>query len=274
MLLIVREGGESVKAVLTTRYRNDILNFEGDSRCSQLVLGEVFLIYVGMDDTDNKDSRGTGRLARAVAAMLAEKYQVWGVTRHQLLVDPRIPYTSHNSSNVVHLLIDGDVDLVAIADAAQAVMLADFQEGSDPGLCVARTITPEIIDFGRRAKTELVDQAQAREIAEHSGCILRGLGGTEGGVIGALAGIGLAATGEDGRFVLVGRSRDLEGAQTVQAIISCGIAQVRSTDGKILKEGLVETGGKLRPALREHQPILFVQQPEDNSSIWLPVKLD
>ena len=232
------------------------------------------MIYVGMDDTDNKTSRGTGRLARAVAAVLAEKYKVWGVTRHQLLVDPRIPYTSHNSSNVVHLLVDGDADLVAIADMAQAVMAADFQQGSDPGLCVARTITPEIIAFGQRAKTELVDQEQAREIAKRSGCILRGLGGTQGGVIGALAGVGLSATGEDGRFVLIGRSRELEGAQSVQTIVNSGIAQVRLTDGKILKEGLGETGGKLRPALREHQPILFVQPPEDNSTVWLPVKLD
>ena len=227
-----------------------------------------------MDDTDNQTSRGTGRLARAVAQVLSQKYQIWGVTRHQLLVDPRIPYTSHNSSNVVHLLVDGDADLLAIADAAQAVMAADFQEGSDPGLCVAQTITPEIIAFGHRAKTEVVSQDEARGIAERSGCILRGLGGTHGGVIGALAGIGLSATGEDGRFVLIGRSRELEGAQTVQAIVESGIAQVRSTDGKMLEHGLVQTGGKLRPALREHQPILFVQPPEDDSSIWLPVKLD
>jgi tRNA(Ile2) C34 agmatinyltransferase TiaS len=232
------------------------------------------LIYVGMDDTDNKTSRGTGRLARAVAAMLSEKFQVWGVTRHQLLVDPRIPYTSHNSSNVVHLLFDGDADLPAIADAVQAVMLADFQQGSDPGLCVARMVAPEIVAFGHRAKTEVVRQSEAREIAGRAGCVLRGLGGTEDGVIGALAGVGLSATGEDGRFVLVGRSRELEGAQTVQAIVDCGIGEVRSMDGKILNEGLVETGGKLRPALREHQPILFVQPPEDNSSIWQPVKLD
>lgn len=227
-----------------------------------------------MDDTDNKTSRGTGRLARAVAATLSEKFQVWGVTRHQLLVDPRVPYTSHNSCNVVHLNVDGDVDLMALADAVQAVMLADFQEGSDPGLCVARTITSEMITFGHRAKTEFIHQAEAREIATRSGCILRGLGGTQDGVIGALAGVALSSTGEDGRFVLVGRSRELEGTQTVQTIIDYGIAQVRTTEGKILSDGLIETSGKLRPALREHQSILFVQPSEENSSLWLPVKLD
>jgi hypothetical protein len=60
------------------------------------------LIYIGLDDTDNKTSRGTGRLARAIAESLAERYAVRGITRHQLLVDPRVPYTSHNSSATLH----------------------------------------------------------------------------------------------------------------------------------------------------------------------------
>lgn len=232
------------------------------------------MIYIGLDDTDNKTSRGTGNLARAVAASLSGNYMVRGVTRHQLLVDPRVPSTSHNSCNVVHLLTDGDIDLAALADAVQAVMLADFQPGSDPGLCVAQAVTPEMVAFGRRAKTELVTQAEARDIAERRGCVLRGLGGTQDGVIGALAGVALAATGEDGRFVLVGRSRELAGVQPVQAILEHGIAQVRTTDGVSLQGGLVETGGKLRPALRGNQPVLVVKPQEGNPSIWLPLKLD
>ena len=232
------------------------------------------MIYIGLDDTDNKTSRGTGRLARAIAASLAERYKVRGVTRHQLLVDPRVPYTSHNSSATIHLREDGNANLTAIADLVQEIMQADFQEGSDPGLCVAQTVAPEMIAFGRRAKIALVRQAEAREIAGRCGCILRGLGGTQDGVIGALAGIGLAATGEDGRFILVGRSRELDGVQTVQAILGCGIAQVCTIDGEILNEGLVETKGKLRPAFRGNQPVLVVTRQEGDQPLWLPVKLD
>jgi hypothetical protein len=232
------------------------------------------MIYIGLDDTDNATSRGTGHLARMVAASLSERFKVWGVTRHQLLVDARVPYTSHNSCNVVHLQEDGNIDLVELADAVQAVMLADFQPGSDPGLCVAHAVAPAMSTFGQRAKTELVQQTEAHEIADRCGCVLRGLGGTQDGVIGALAGVGLAATGEDGRFVLVGRSRELAGVQPVQAILEHGIAQVRTTDGVSLQEGLVETSGKLRPALRGKQPVLVVEPQEGNPSIWLPLKLD
>ena len=232
------------------------------------------MIYIGLDDTDIKTSRGTGRLARAIAATLSERYNVRGITRHQLLVDPRVPYTSHNSNATLHLQEDGNVDLAALADEVQTIMLADFQDGSDPGLCVARTVEREMTEFGRRAKTELVLQSEARDVANRCGCILRGLGGTQDGVIGALAGISLAATGEDGRFIFIGTARELQGVQTVQAILGAGIAEVRTIDGQRLDDGMIDTGGKLRPAFREGRPILFVMQQENNPSLWIPVKLD
>ena len=232
------------------------------------------MIYIGIDDTDTKTSRGTGRLARAMAATLSERLAVFGITRHQLLVDPRVPYTSHNSSATLHLMENGNLDLAALADEAQAIMLADFQPGSDPGLCIARTATPEMSEFGRRAKAHVVGQAEARDLASRSGCILRGLGGTQDGVIGALAGVGLAATGEDGRFILLGTMRELDGVQTVPAILASGIAEVRSMDGQVVHDGLVETGGRLRPAFRLGRPILFVTPHQDTPARWAQVKLD
>ncbi len=232
------------------------------------------MIYIGLDDTDNKDSRGTGRLARAVAAALSDSYLVQGVTRHQFLVDPRIPYTSHNSSATLHLAANGRADLTALADRVQAIMLADFQPGSDPGLCVAQEVGAEMSEFGWRAKREVVSQSEAYEIAQRCGCILRGLGGTNGGVIGALAGIGLAASGEDGRFILVGQSRELQGVQSIQAILAAGIAQVVTTGGQVLTEGMVNTGGRLRPAWRGSRVVLVVDRSEEDNGAWVPIKLD
>ena len=232
------------------------------------------MIYIGLDDTDNATSRGTGRLARAIVETLSARFDVRGVTRHQFLVDPRIPYTSHNSSATLHLRENGQADLSALADQVQSIMLQDFQEGSDPGLCVAQAVTPEMTEFGRRAKTIVVLQSEARKVAERGGCILRGLGGTQDGVIGALAGVGLAATGEDGRFILVGRSRELDGVQSVQAILGSGIAEVRTLDGRTLQEGLIQTDGKLRPAFRNNRAVLVVRREEGDASLWHPVRLD
>jgi hypothetical protein len=47
------------------------------------------MIYIGIDDTDMVDTRGTGHLARDLAAALEEDFDILAVTRHQLLDDPR-----------------------------------------------------------------------------------------------------------------------------------------------------------------------------------------
>lgn len=232
------------------------------------------MIYIGLDDTDNAISRGTGRLARSIAGALSKLFDVLGVTRHQLLVDPRVPYTSHNSSATIHIVEHNHVDLPSLADEVEDMMRSDLQAGSDPGLCVARTVPEELVRFGQRAKSELVGQAEARDLAERHNCILRGIGGTQDGVIGALASVALASTGEDGRFILVGTARELEGIQTVPAILESGISEVRTMDGRRLTDGLVNVSGRIRPAFRGQKPVLYVDMPSADNHVWQPVKLD
>jgi len=54
---------------------------------------------IGLDDTDTLEcERGTGKLARGLVKILPEGCKLWGVLRQQLLIDERIPYTSHNSA--------------------------------------------------------------------------------------------------------------------------------------------------------------------------------
>ncbi len=229
------------------------------------------LIYIGMDDTDNDASRGTGRLARDLAALLMVDYALLGVTRHQLLVDPRVPYTSHNSSAALCLEDDGQTDLKALFERVKAFMLAYFIDGSDPGLCMARSpIAAELRSFGQRAKSELVQQDEARRLAEVQQVLLEGLGGTRDGVIGALAAVGLAAGGEDGRYLMVGTTRDLSGLQPVEALIAAGIVAVLTMEGEPVREGAV-LAERMRPARRGSQPVLYVEWDQDH---WRPVKLD
>jgi tRNA(Ile2) C34 agmatinyltransferase TiaS len=228
-------------------------------------------LLIGLDDTDNQESRGTGHLARQIAAGLAGKGTVLGVTRHQLLVDPRVPYTSHNSSAAIHLDVREDADLAALFDWVRSAMLSDFQPGSDPGLCFAAGDMPaEIVEFGRQAQTKVVAQSQARQRASNYDLRLQGLGGTEDGVIGALAAVGLAACGEDGRYLLVGTIRQLNGLQPVETVLSAGVAAVKTMDGEPVRQGLV-LADKLRPARRAGMPVQYVDWQDDH---WQPVKLN
>jgi tRNA(Ile2) C34 agmatinyltransferase TiaS len=228
------------------------------------------MVYIGLDDTDTLESRGTGHLARQIAATLAEDYAVLGVTRHQLLVDPRVPCTKKNSCAAIALDVDGGPAPTVLLERVRALMLADFQPGSDPGLCVAFTAPAAIVEFGRLAQRELVTQEEARALAAGYAVQLVGLGGDEGGVIGALAAVGLAATGDDGRYVQVGRSRELDGLQSVQAVLAAGVAAVRTRDGVPVTEGLVCVD-KLRPARRGGRPVAVVEWVGEH---WQPVKLD
>jgi hypothetical protein len=127
-----------------------------------------------------------------------------------------------------------------------------------------------VVEFGRRAKQHLVTLAEAWSLAESYGIRLVGLGGDQSGAIGALAAVGLAATGDDGRYVLVGSSRDLVGLQPVEALLAAGIAAVETLQGEAVSGGLVLTD-KLRPARRSGRPVAVVEWADDH---WEPLKLD
>ena len=247
------------------------------------------MIYIGLDDTDNLESRGTGHLARLLADHLCPDYDVYGITRHQLLVDPRIPYTAKNSCATLHIRDDStscrgvSFDLNALAERVAVFVQHEAAQGSDPAICVVDDVPVAISDFGRRVQRSVVTQAEARALANAHGMLLQGLGGTEDGVIGALAAAGLAATGNDGRFVHVGAVRELVGPQSIEVILAAGVAEVRDLNEHPILEGTVAVGGndsshrhapiqgRLRPAMREGKPILYV---EPGNPDWKPLKLD
>ncbi len=229
-------------------------------------------LYIALDDTDTRDSRGTGRLARAIARDLqAAGYHLSGVSRHQLLVHPDIPYTSHNSCAVIH--VENGVEAGSLFDRVRGLMLADFIPGSDPGLAVAchSDIAPEVTGFGLEAKISIRTQDEAHVLAKKSGIRLAGLGGTNGGVIGALAGIGLAASGNDGRYIQFRNLRDFTGDIRAEELLSAGVALISTVDGENVTTGNVRVRKFPKPAIRNGKPVLFV---EERDGIYHEVILD
>ena len=229
------------------------------------------LAYIGLDDTDNPESRGTGHLARTIADQVSPYYPICGITRHQLLFDPRVPYTAKNSSAAIMVEMKDQNDITDLFAKVREIMLADFQPGSDPGLCVAQNVPADITRFGQKAKVDLVTQAEARALAAQCGILLEGLGGTQDGVIGALAAVGLACGGSDGRYIRVGTVRDLQGWQPVNTILAAGVDKIQTTVGEAILKGNI-LADKLRPARRDHKVVLFAESQTTDS--WLPIKLD
>lgn len=222
------------------------------------------MIYIGIDDTDTLESRGTGRLARNIAAALSNKYQIFGVTRHQLFVHPDIPFTSHNSCAVIHAEAP-PIAMEEIFYTTKKLMLEDYIEGSDPGLAIATTdqITPAAVAFGLDAKNVIVTQERALKVAHSCGIRVEGLGGTNGGIIGAIAGISLASLRNDGRFLLKGKNRELTGIRSVSEIIDAGIDQILTLQGETVNEGKVKILKNATPSFIHGKAVLFVEKSGD-----------
>jgi hypothetical protein len=224
----------------------------------------LLVIYVGIDDTDTLESRGTGRLARTIAAEFACKFEIFGVTRHQLFVHPDIPFTSHNSCAVIHAQAS-PADMDDIFSTTKKLMLDDYIEGSDPGLAISSNeqVTAAAVAFGQDAKNMIVTQQRALAVAHSCGFRVEGLGGTNGGIIGAVAGIGLASLGNDGRFLLKGKNRELTGVRSVQEVFGGGIDQIMTLQGDLVTEGKVHVPKNLTPSFIHGKAVLFVEKDAD-----------
>jgi len=219
-------------------------------------------IYIGFDDTDNITAdRGTGKLARWFEKEMPEGCRVEGVVRQQLLVDERIPYTSHNSSACV--IVDAPDASLAPLLTVRAIehVKRHSLEGSDPGLCIAfegNGSLARLIAFGRACTSRVVTQKEAIEAAskEH----LSGHGGTNDGIIGAAAAVGLTASGWSGRFIEYGKLRKFSDPIRVSELERSNIVVVSSDrEARVpAPEDIVHTKGWLRPRLWGKRAVLLV----------------
>ena len=222
---------------------------------------------IGIDDTDNLESRGTGFRARCLGAQLAEAglARVDGVSRHQLLVHPDIPYTSHNSSLCLdaHVRDDRIDEVVAFS---RDFLLRESADGSDAGLCIAAfdTLNGAVQSFGVRAKQVILVRSEAEDLARDAGVFLEGLTGDHGGMIGALAAVGLRRSGTDGRFVWLDRVRELSGvASAAHLIENTGIDAIEDRQGQqVSPDDLICVDPWPRAVLIEGRAVLLVQRPE------------
>jgi hypothetical protein len=155
-------------------------------------------------------------------------------------------------------------------------MLDGHVEGSDPGLCVAHEVPRAVVQFGHRCQSRLVTQHDARQLAADSGIHLEGLAGSQDGVIGALAAVGLAFTHRDGRVVQLGEwPDDLSGRQPITKLHERGLEVRLYGTNALLRVGEVDVGKRLRPNRRDGRDVLFVKRLSETQAQaeYLAVKL-
>eukprot|EP01022_Parablepharisma_sp_SALTPOND_P021874 TRINITY_DN4372_c2_g1_i1.p5 TRINITY_DN4372_c2_g1~~TRINITY_DN4372_c2_g1_i1.p5 ORF type:complete len:243 (+),score=96.41 TRINITY_DN4372_c2_g1_i1:1235-1963(+) len=228
-------------------------------------------LFIAIDDTDNPDTMGTGRLSRLLAADLEARGLTRGasVTRHQLLVHPDIPYTSHNSSACLEA--EALAPPEEVFAAARKFMLANLHDGANPGLCLAPVgaVPPALADLGKRAQKVVLPVEEGYALAESEGIHTWRHGPTGQGIIGALSGVGLRSTGDDGRFIELEGIREVGGVLSVDEIITrTAVTSVVSGTGQELAgTERVDTLDWIRPTLRDGSPVMEV---ESRDGVWQP----
>jgi hypothetical protein len=226
---------------------------------------------IGIDDTDNADSRGTGFLSRQLAHALetTRLAKVVGITRHQLFVDPAIRYTSQNSSACIKITAaDQEVVTAYCAD----YLLEYSAPGSDAGLCIAPydEVDTAIIEWGEKAKNTVLDMDEAFSIAREENIYLEGFTGNHEGIIGALAAIGLYAGGSDGRYIWrkgIKELREMDAGiySTKQLMTALDLDKIASLHGEQPAPGeRILINEWVRPIRKDHKAVLIVQRTEED----------
>jgi len=225
--------------------------------------------YIGIDDTDNLQSRGTGHRARQLGTLLHEAgiAQLICITRHQLLVHKDIPYTSHNSSACLLMKSEKakEPDLIAFC---REFLLRESAPGSDAGLCIASSenISKEIESWGENAKKVVLTKKNAHAMASHNNILLEGFTGEKIGIIGALAAVGLRYAGNDGRVLWLPCLRETTGIFTADELKKrlCVDAITTKNGIEILSTDCILAEAWIRPVMRNKAITLIVEQTEDH----------
>jgi len=227
------------------------------------------VLLIGIDDTDNADSRGTGFLSRQLANMLeiSGLGEINGITRHQLFINPAIRYTSQNSSACINI---NTADVDAVSAKCADYLIKNSAPGSDAGLCIAvyDEVNDDIINWGLAAKYKVLNMQDAGELADQTGIYLKGFTGNHEGIIGALSAIGLHAGGNDGRYIWrrgIRELREMESGmyQSQELKEMLALDDIRTLEQvKPMKEDRISINEWVRPILKDHKAVLIIEKTE------------
>lgn len=218
-------------------------------------------IVMCADDTDDISKKtSTGKVVEMISKVteLFGGIIYLGITRHQLLLDEEIAYTSHNSAMCFEAEVPED-KLDEIWTEAGKILTGEMAETSDPGLCMCRfdrvMNRDKLINFGIRAQKEVLTKEQAYLLAEDTNVRLEEFGGTGLGVIGAIAGVGLRLSGNDGTFRGKGRM-DIKLKSLSVSELKCklDVSNVITKTGEILQdETVIHTGSQVKLIYSNYQ---------------------
>jgi hypothetical protein len=127
-----------------------------------------------------------------------------------------------------------------------------------------------VVAFGHRAKIEVLAAGEAEALARSCAIHLEGLTGTRIGVIGALAGVGLRAGGNDGRYLSLPGLREIQGVVGAAALAGrLGLDAIETEGGQAARpDDRIHVGDWARPLPRAGRIVLLVEAAEGEEYQW------
>lgn len=222
-------------------------------------------IYVCIDDTDEIGyPKSTGMLAQNIVKFIDENFAPCSfISRHQLLLDERINYTSHNNSMCFSTVLS-PFERDEVVKFIQEFLLAKSAPSAEPGTAVAFkgdiTDISGLINFGYRAKSEYLDKSEAYSQAKRQNVYLKGLKNGGRGVIGALAGLGLRLGGNDGK--VRGCIKMTQDEMRAAEFLNLGYASeiLDENFNKIKNDEAIVFGRNLKLVIKNSIPVLLVKK--------------
>ncbi len=233
------------------------------------------LVTVCIDDTDRPGDRSTARLALGILEVLGGRYRCHSLTIHPHLSAPGLTWEEKgNHSACMRFVDEPGLNLDDLVHEVHCLVLEDWREGSHPGLCAGREIPVEVQEFAQRSRLQKLTIQQAQTVAARCGLVLEGLGGTGRGVIGALAGAGMAAAGGPGTYLQLGpKPSELSGLISPRKLGRLGVERfLDATTGQDVEVRPLWVYRKLHPAMVEGEPVVYVQTTDSGALAF--VELD
>ncbi|NYT02096.1 MAG: DUF1743 domain-containing protein, partial [Methanosarcinales archaeon] len=147
------------------------------------------MLTIGIDDTDSEKGLCTTYLAAVLMDRLEGLGHLVGLPR-LVRLNPCARFKTRGNAAIAFSLETEREEEVREVALSTLLELSDLSgENTNPGMVIAREVSPEMTEFYRRAVTEILEIREARELIQELGLWHRGFK-KQRGLIGALAAVG------------------------------------------------------------------------------------
>ena len=233
--------------------------------------------FIGVDDTDSPSSKGTGYLTRELCRNIEKENlgKVLNITRHQLLISDKIKYTNRNNAACIEV---NTADIQVLSEFCVQYLKVNSEKRSNPVIviCPADNVSEETILFGLHAKKKVMTISDAENIVKSNNLLAYKIKTGKNGQIGALAAVGLRATGNDGRVIWV-KGHEIKGllGNYLAGEVYCEthVDTITTKQGyKIPNNASIDfDDSRIKPILKENAITLIVEELSEGKNEELSV---